>query len=291
MKKFILLFSLFAISSYTFAQETYTFENETLELKTEAEGALDLLWNTFDGDFRYFIKTKDEQLVELKNTKDANNKYKDDYKIVLKDLTAMDASDVNLTTYSIKVFIDEYNNSKDSNYVSKESNTKAKLRLGAFGGITNNPFNINPNNEKVLLFGTELEIVSSNLDSKHGGFLNVRYTSDNDDFQYSATQVSLGYRYRFINKSNFNIYAQTKFATFTSSKITATIIDPTDVTNSITFEESSSSFDAPFIFGLGADIKLGNGYITLIYDSLFAVLIDNEGNFPVDFSIGYKFNL
>ncbi|WP_034062520.1 hypothetical protein [Lacinutrix jangbogonensis] len=291
MKKFILLFSLFTFSTFTFAQETYTVENETLELKTEVDGALDLLWNSFNGEYRYFIKSEDEQVFELKNTKGADNKYQEDYKTLLADLTSMDASKVNLTTYSIKSFIDTYNSSKDSNYESRDSKSKVKLRLGVFGGITNNPFNTNPNNEKVALFGTELEAVSSNLDSKHAGFLNVRYTADKDDFQYSATQLALGYRYRFINKANFNIYAQTKFATFTSSKITTTIVDLNDPTTSITEEQSSTSFDAPFIFGLGADIKLGNGYLTLVYDSLFALLLDNEDNFAVDFAIGYKFNL
>jgi len=46
-----------------------------------------------------------------------------------------------------------------------------------------------------------------------------------------------------------------------------------------------------FIFGLGADIKLGSGYLTLVYDSLFGVFIDSKDNFPVDFAVGYKFDL
>jgi hypothetical protein len=55
---------------------------------------------------------------------------------------------------------------------------------------------------------------------------------------------------------------------------------------------NSTAFDAPFIFGVGADIKVGNNsYITLIYGELFAILLDNQGNFSSDISLGYKFNL
>lgn len=291
MKKNILLLSFLVFSSFTFAQQTYTFENETLELKTEAEGALDLLWNTFNGKFRYFIKTQNEELVELTNTKDANNKYQEEYKTVLANLTSMDVSKVNLTTYSLKSLIDKYNSALDLNYVSNHSKSKLKLRLSVFGGITNNPFTINPKNEKVLLFGTELEAVSDNKNTKHAGFLNVRHTTDSDAFKYSATQAALGYRYRFINTTNFNVYGQTKLATLTAFKTTTIVADASNPGTFITKEENSTSFDAPLIFGLGADVKLGSGYLTLVYDSLFALFLDNEDNFSVDFAVGYKFNL
>lgn len=291
MKKFILLLVFLTFTTWTFAQQTYTVGNETLALKTETEGTLDLLWNTINEQYRYFIKTKDGKITELNNTKDTDNKYQEEYKSVLEDLTSMNASKVKLTTYSLKSFIDKYNGSIDSNYVSSEPKSKVKLRLGVFGGVTNSPFNKNPNNQKTALFGTELEAVSDNLASRHAGFLNVRHTTDNDDFKYSATQVALGYRFRFISKANFNIYAQTKFATFTSSKITSTIADPSDSNAFITIEDTSTAFDVPFIFGLGADIKLGKGYLTLVYDSIIAAALDSQDNFPVDFAVGYKFNL
>ncbi|WP_055434805.1 hypothetical protein [Lacinutrix algicola] len=291
MKKIVLLLCLLTFSSFTFAQQTYTIGNESLELKTETEGALDLLWNTINEQYRYFIKTEDGNITELKNTKNTDNKYQEEYKKVLADLTSMNVSKVNLTTYSLKSFIDKYNSSTDSNYVSSNPKSKVKLRLGIFGGITNSPFNKNPNNKSTALFGTELEALSDNTDSRHAAFLNIRHTTESDDFQYSATQIALGYRYRFISKAKFNIYAQTKFATFTSSKVSSTIVDPSDSTAFITLEDSSTAFDAPFIFGLGADIKLGNGYLTVVYDSVLAAFLDTQDNFPVDFAIGYKFNL
>jgi hypothetical protein len=57
-------------------------------------------------------------------------------------------------------------------------------------------------------------------------------------------------------------------------------------------DSNETSFDIPFIFGLGSDIKVGkNNYITIIYGELFAILLDNQGNFSTDIAVGYKFNL
>ena len=289
MKNLVILFAFIAFSNLAFSQDTYTINNETLELKTELDGTLDLLWNTFNGQYRYFVRTNDGSISELKNTKGTNNNYQEEYKKTLSDLTSQDASKVKLTTYSLKSFINDYNVSADSSYTSNDIKTKLKLRLGVFGGLTNNPFVDNPNNETVPLFGAELELVSDAELPRQAAFLNIRHSTDNDDFKYSATQFALGYRYRVINKTGFNVYAQTKAVTFTSAKSTLSYVDA--ASNVITEESSGTSFDAPFVFGIGADIKLGNGYITLVYDSLFAVFIDNQGNFSTDFAVGYKFNL
>lgn len=293
MKKLVLILICMASSSFAFAQQTYTVNNETLELKTEVEGTLDLLWNTFDGTYRYFIKKADDSIIELKNTKGSDNKFQNDYQTTLSSLTNTDASQVKLTTYSLKQFINNYNAQADPNYIISDSRSKLKLRLGVFGGLTNNPFVENPNNETVPFFGSELEVVSDNMSSRHAGFLSVKYGTESDAFKYSATQIALGYRYRFVNSAGFNLYGQTKFATFTFSKITVATSASAEGEPVIiqTEEVSSSAFDTPLIFGLGADIKLGNGYLSLVYDSLFAVFIDNEGNFPMDFAVGYKFNL
>lgn len=291
MKKIILLFCLLFFSAFTFAQQTYTVDNETLGLKTETEGNLNFLWNTINEQYLYFIITEDGKIIELKKTKGINNKYQEEYKTVLAGLTSMDIYKVNLTTCKLKSFINKYNSSKDYNYVTSNPKSKIKLRLGAFGELANNPFNLNPKDEKTAFFGTELEAVSESLNSKYTRFLNVKHTTKNDNFQYYATLFSLGYRYHFINKVNFNIYPQTKFAIFTSFKSTATIIDPNNVNVLIEIEGNSSGFDTPFIFGLDADIKLGNVYLTLIYDSIFAVFIDNQDNFLINLAVDSKFNL
>ena len=255
MKKFIILLSLLAFSSVANAQQTYTVGNETLELNIEVESTLDLLWNTINEQFRYFVRTNNGTITELKNTKGSNKKFQEEYKTELTDLTSLDASKVNLTTYSLKNLIDNYNRSKDVYDVKNDSKSKLKRRLGFFGGVSNSPFVSNRNNEKVPLFGTELEVVSNNVSYGHAGFVRIKHSFESDEFQYSATQFALGYRYRFINKTNFNIYGQSKFATLTANKKTTIIPDP-DITGTfITIENKSVDVDAALIFGLGVDVK------------------------------------
>ena len=56
-------------------------------------------------------------------------------------------------------------------------------------------------------------------------------------------------------------------------------------------KESGSDFSAPITFGLGADYKVGNGYITFNYNDIVGLSVDSNGEFPIDFTFGYKFNL
>lgn len=287
MKK-ILFAILFCLAfQINYSQETYTVNGESLELKTEINGKLDLLWNVIDGKYRYFIKTEDGTITELKNTKDANNDYKEEYKSTLSNLTSgMSTDKLKLTLYSLRNYIDSYNASVDSNYTSTSTESSVQFRLGFSGGITNNPFVGNPDNTKTPMIGAELEIYEANVLPRHSGFLQARHAFESDDFPYSTTEFSLGYRYRFINKEAFSIYGQVKLVTLNFSNVT--FLNESDME----IESSETSFDIPFIFGVGSDIKVGsNSYITIIYGELFALLLDNQGNFSTDIAVGYKFNL
>lgn len=277
MKKIVLLLSFLVFSTFTFAQDTYSINGENLTLKTEVDGTLDLLWNTINGEFRYFVREENGTFTELKNTKGNDGKFKEEYISTLNNLTGMDASKVRLTPNSLKRFLDSYNKQSDPNYNSNNEDSKLSFRLGLFGGLTNSPFVDNPDNETAPFFGAELELLSDKALPSQAGFVNIRHTTESSDFKFSFTEIALGYRYRFINKETFNIYAQNKFATLTF------------INNN---GNSFSDFDAPLVFGVGADIKVGeNSYLTLVYDSIFGIVRNNEDNFPIDFAIGYKFNL
>ncbi|MFT5250757.1 MAG: hypothetical protein ACI93P_002500, partial [bacterium] len=41
----------------------------------------------------------------------------------------------------------------------------------------------------------------------------------------------------------------------------------------------------------GADYALGNGYLTFMYNDFVSVVQESNSEFPLDFSLGYKFNL
>ncbi len=288
MKNVILLLALTLFSFSATAQQQYDINGKTYELKTEVEGELDLLWNITSKQYHYFVKTSDGTILELLNSKGTNNKYQEEYKSLLRSLTK-NVNDIintlNFTLHDFEVFFKSYN-TLVGNSVYNEKHTTLKTRLAFYGGITNQPFILNFGNITVPFFGSELEFISSDEITKHAGFFSVEHALDHDDFKYSSTQLALGYRYRFINKSSFNIYGNVQFATLTFSKNTV------ELTSTTTEVVKNSTFKIPLIFGLGADIKISDcSFITLAYNKLFALLIDNNSNFPVNFTIGYKFNL
>ncbi|PWI30787.1 hypothetical protein DI383_04905 [Flavobacteriaceae bacterium LYZ1037] len=295
MKKLFFILCLLLPLATLKAQDTYTINGETLQLKTEVEGNLDLLWNIFDGQYRYFVRTEDGSIQELKNTKNPDTKkYQEEYKTTLNALTqeyGLSAEKVNLTLASLKEYINMYDSTSDLSF-NYEPRARVQSRLGVFGGLTNQPFVNNLNNASVPFFGAEFEIYSDSSFKRHAGYFNIMTALDADDFEYSSTQLGLGYRFRFINKSNFSIYGNITFITYTFYNETVRYEDPLNPGTFITSDNSDSNLEAPFIFGLGSDIKVTkNGYITLAYNNLFALFIENQGNFPIDFAVGFKFNL
>lgn len=291
MKKLVFFLMCIVFSLTLHAQETYTVGNETLELKTEVDGNLDLLWTIDNSKYRYFVRTSDGKIQELVNTKNPDTrKYQEEYKTVLNSLTSdygLNAKKVNLTVFSLKEYLNKYNSISDLNY-DYDERTKLQSRLGVFGGITNQPLVDNPNNSTVPMFGVDFEVFSKNKLQRHALFFQARHSLDNDEFQYSSTQLSIGYRFRFINASAFNFYGNLKMVTFDFINATYAFENQ----NLGTYSENTTALQVPFILGLGADIKVfKNGYITLAYHDMYALFVDNGGNFPIDFALGFKFNL
>lgn len=287
MKKILLFILISFIFQVNYSQENYTINGENLKLKTEVEGQLDLLWNTFNGNYRYFVKTENGNITELKNTKDNNKTYLEEYKTTLTELTnGLPVGNLKFRLYDLKSFIDGYNASFNSSYDSVVNKSKVKFRLGFSAGITNNPFVGNSKKVKTPLIGVELELYEADEMPRHSGFLQARHAFEAKKFDYSTSEFSLGYRYRIINKPKFNIYGQVKLATVNITE--STFMDE----NGMKISTNETAFDAPIIFGIGSDIKVGkNSYITIIYSELFAVFLDNQGNFSTDIALGYKFNL
>jgi hypothetical protein len=290
MNKIIITLVFTLLSITCFAQMTHTIDGKSYELTEEITGKASLFYVISEGEYRYFIK-KDNSLTELSNTKDENGKYQSEYKEILSILTAdagMDISKVNLTLGSLRTYIDNYNKASDIDYRLQAERPETKARLGIFGGVSNNPFVRNPNNTIVPIFGAEAEVYDAKR-SRHSLGVLFKQSLKADDFKYSSSQFGLFYRFRVVNKESFSIYPQATFATYTFSKseTTTTIGTTTTLTKS-----SGSALDAPIILGLGADIKLGNGYITVSANEIFALInFDNQGNTPVDLRLGYKFNL
>lgn len=304
---YLFAFLVFFINTIS-AQMTHTIDGKSYELTEEITGKASLFYVIADGEYRYFIK-KDNELTELTNTKGENDKYLEEYKGVLNILTAdgnLDFSKVKLTLASLKTYIDEYNKAIDVNYKMQAARPKPKARLGAFIGMSNNPFVINEDNLFTPTFGLDFEAYDVKA-SRHSITFGFKHSLKVDDLKdttgeisgsnttrfsdYSSNQFSVGYRFRIINKESFALYPQVTLATYTIIKQESTIVN--NGSGNITTQGfNSSTFDAPVILAIGADIKLGNGFLTLSANELLALInIENQGNFPMDLRVGYKFNL
>jgi len=292
MKRLYLLGFLLLFTFCLQAQTTsYTVDGKTYELQTDVDGALTLLWNTIEQQYRYFIK-KDDAIVELTNEKVAD-KYTDSYKEQLKNLTAdspVNTAKTKLTLASLRKFVNTYNTQVDPSYTTNSTVVIPEFRLGGFVGITNSIFTNNFENATNTQLGVDFEILDKTALPRHSVLMQYKQTLSSDDFDFSSSQFSINYRFKFIKSDAIDVFLNTKLATLTFSSRGAfeTIEAGETVLNS---SDSGTNFQGPILFGLGADIALGKGYLTLNYLDVYSFFLDDNGEFPVDFSIGYKFTL
>jgi hypothetical protein len=292
MKSFFPIFVLFfLLSAGTLqAQQQYTVDGQTYTLNTEVEGTLTLLWNTVNGEYRYFSK-KGNDIVELKNTKQDGD-YQEEYKKTLQQQTSdatVSTEKVKLTLPSLHNFFVEYNKKKDPSFNETEKSIDLQFRLGAFAGVSNSVYTANPTNALQALAGIDFELIDVVKLKRHAMVFRFKQTFESSEYKYSASQLSLNYRFKFIKTPKFDAFINTKFAALTFSSREYTVIPFGG--SAIVNKESGSDFSAPITFGLGADYKVGNGYITFNYNDIVGLSVDNNGEFPVDFTLGYKFNL
>jgi hypothetical protein len=272
------------------AQNSYTVNDENLSLKTEVAGTLTLLWNTIDDEYRYFSK-KDSAIVELTNTKE-NGSYQNEFRQTLASQTSdasIDTSDLNFTLPSLRTFFNEYNTAADPSFTATAAPLKPALRLGAFTGITNSHFTNNPTNATQLQIGAELELIDRAKLKRHAMVLRLANTFESSDYNYSAFQASLNYRFKFVMQPKFDVYVNSKFVSYTS--FNGEFVNEEAVPEPVVTPTSGNSFAVPVTLGLGADIALGNGFITVNLDDLVGLNATNNGEFPTNVQLGYKFEL
>ncbi len=275
-------------SGILMAQEVYQVNGESIPLFSEVEGTASLLWNSIDGNYRYFLK-KDNTITELKNTP-LNGTYQQEYKKILKELVGEErVKDVKLTRPDLARVIDEFNAASDANYQIKSESVQLKTRLGGFFGMTNYPFFVNPDNTLLPQLGAEFEVIDEVKLIRHSMVFQFRQIIGNSDYDFSLSQITFNYRFKFVKTETFDLYINAKVAGYT---YISQDIDIVENDGSITnISGSGGEFQAPFALGLGADIALGKGYLTLLYQDAVTLNLGDNGNFPVDFAIGYKFNL
>jgi hypothetical protein len=148
----------------------------------------------------------------------------------------------------------------------------------------------NPDNISNPVFGAEFEFSEAVTLPRHSIYFQGRQVFETDKFDYSATHLIVGYRFRIINKETFNFYTSLDLAQYIFIK--AGPIVNNDLADVAPITNRENGFEAPFTFGIGADIRLSEtSFLSLTYNELFALLQENEGNFSTSFAVGYKFKL
>ncbi|MDT0556351.1 hypothetical protein [Patiriisocius hiemis] len=281
----------FCITTISAQQKQYTVNGQTYTLTTEVEGPLTLLWTTVNGEYRYFIK-KGEAITELKNTK-TNRDYQEEYKESLKVLTIdspMTVDKVKLTRTSLLNFVNEYNKKVDSNFTPKEKGGKLKTRLGAFVGYSNTAYFVNPDNTFLPTFGIDFELIELENLKRHSVVAQFEQTIGNSDYDFNKSEFSLNYRFKFVKSSTIDIYANVKFASYVYVSRDVLVVGEGNDDDEL-LKGSGGDLRAPGAFGIGADIALGKGFLTLNYIDIFALGIEQGDEFPINLAVGYKINL
>jgi len=219
MKRLFLL-GLLLLASFTICAQTasYTVNGQNLDLRTDVEGAITLLWNTIDQEYRYFIK-KGDAITELINEK-IDDKFTDSYKKQLNTLTSdfpINTDKTKLTIASLRQFVNIYNAKADPNYVPNSTVVKPTYRLGGFVGLTNSIFTENPANISNPQIGIDFEILDAIALPRHSVVIQYKQTLASDEFDFSSAQFSLNYRFKFIKSEKIDVFLNTKIATYTFS--------------------------------------------------------------------------
>ena len=294
MKRLLLIFSfVLASCTFSFSQQQYTVDGQSYSLKTEVEGTIELLWNVIDEEYRYFIK-KGNDIAELKNTRSESG-YSEEYKDVLRLFTSDSQGDVDktkLTLASLRAYFRKYNKRVDPSYDDSTEDIELQLRLGPFVGVSNAIYTQNDENATLFTAGADLELIDEVKLRRHSVVLRFKQTFENSDFTYNASQFSLNYRFKFIKSETVDVFVNGKFVAYTYSERDFEVRSMVNGMTVTTIESASGGdLNVPGTFGVGADIQLGNGQLFITYNDIVGVGVDSNGEFPIDFSVGYKFGL
>lgn len=270
------------------AQEVFIINEDTLQLKREVKGPLSLFWTEEDNRYRYFVQKKN-RMVELLNH-EGNQQYKEQLAALTTD-AQIKTRDVQFVLYSLRHFTNTYNSLVEENYIKNESTKDIKQRISLFTGFSNNIYTDNPKNIFAPVAGIEYEFYDPNLAPRHSAFLQLRHNFDQGEYRYSATHFSINYRFKALRFKNFDLHANARLATLYYSKETISITNEAGNVVGVK-EDSGFTFTAPLSFGIGSDIRVTpNSFISLGYNDIFSIVLDSNGKFPLDFTVGYKYNL
>lgn len=267
----------------TFAQKEYIvqeYKGEQLMLYTEEEGKLNLFTERSTRDYRFFLK-KGDDLVEIT---------KDNYREKIDEFTSdvdLNTRSLNFTRKDLSRVVLKYNYGGED---SMGSLSGVRVRLGAWGGVSNFTSFNSDEDENIGFAGLEFEFYSETDYSRNSIIAQFRRSFPNDDFDLDVSEFMLGYRFKAIDTKYFHFYLEAELITFGRYRESFTELNNDDLP--VLVNQTSTSLSTPVGLGAGMAIKLfQETYLTLGYSNLVKLGESTRSDFPVDVRFGIKFRL
>lgn len=270
-------------------QGIFVIEGDTLKLTEQVRGELSLFWNESPEKPRFFVR-KGDRMLELKDSLQAG---RPQYQTELESLTQNpdQAGDLDFSLTDLESFVRSYNEQMQRQNLEGESRPVFASRIGFFTGLSNNVYADNPDNVLAPLIGLEFEMFNPQVSWRHSVVLDLEQSFKREGYRYTATQLSLSYRYRFLQLNRLQIYVDATLGRLLYERDEYSVLDEQGEVLALR-DEADFKLQAPLSLGIGADFQVTqNGYITFGYNEVVSATLDSNGSFPIDITLGYRYQL
>ncbi|MGO1751159.1 MAG: hypothetical protein ACTHYV_01590 [Psychroflexus sp.] len=274
--KLIYTFCLFFLICIASAQNKITVDQKTYDVKLLEDGELSLYSEHTTGDRLYIMS------YEGKNVLLEKNNFHQKIQTLLNRSLSMRS--VNYRTRSLVIFTERFNHRVDDKV------DKLSLGLSVFGGISNQFLFTNPNNEKYGVAGAELELSNRKMFRRHSLFFQFNQTINTTDYDFNLSQLTLNYRFRFIDTKYFYAAANVEFFSLNYVSFENSYYNQDE--ELVVEDEETTALDTPISFGASLNFNLSKvTTIFVSYNDFVALGVNDNGETPLDFSLGLRFAL
>lgn len=271
-------------------QGIFVIEGDTLKLTAEVRGELSLFWDKEPESPRFFVR-KGDRILELK---DSLHNGRPQYRIALERITRNQNAplrDLEFSRASLGAFVRTYNEHAALQRTQSESQRVFASRIGFFTGLSNKVYADNPDNVLAPLIGLEFELFNPQFSWRHSLVVDLEQSFKRQGYRYTATQLSLGFRYRFLQINRLQFYLDATLVRLLYERDEYQELDEHGGVLAMR-DDSGFKLQAPLSLGMGADYQVTqNGYITFGYNEVVSATLESNGAFPIDITIGYRYQL
>ncbi|SEA66734.1 hypothetical protein [Psychroflexus halocasei] len=267
-----LLFLVFFAS----AQNNLTIDQKVYDVKPLVDGELSLYSEKTTGDHLYIMSYNNKHVLLER----------DNYRQQIESLLdrSLDIKNLSYRTRAFVIFTEKFNHRID------EKIDKLSLGLSVYGGVSNEFLFTNPNNEKYGIIGAELELYNRKMFRRHSLFFQFNQTINTSDYDFNLSQLTLNYRFRFIDTKYFYAAANVEFFSLNYVSFENSYYNQDE--ELVVEDQEATALDTPISFGASLNFNVSKvTTIFLSYNDFVALGVNDNGETPLDFSFGLRFAL